>query len=199
MTVFAYILSHKYSMMEWKECMKVISNYVMMCKVHSVFFAIFSSPAAPGETRPTLTRAAPQRPDAALPKISKNINVVAWMKRSQYQKSHISLENKSFWNQDFLELLHTHIPLISYTFLIEYVAFHRCFPPEAYWHFRACYNNSKWLWTNNFSVSLSSFAKPILGWNYSKFKPLEVKQATSGFPRRGLKLLQEWSACVHSC
>lgn len=57
--------------------MKVISNYVMTCKAHSVFFAIFGSPAVPGETRPTLSRAAPQRPDAAVPKISKNNNVVA--------------------------------------------------------------------------------------------------------------------------
>lgn len=171
---------------------------------HTQSFLLYSvGPAVPGETCPTLSGAAPQRPQFQRRSSDKDFQKYSCSclneKTPVSQKPYLLWKHLSFWNQDSLEFLHTHVPLISYTFLIEYVAFHRCFPPEAYWHFRTCYNNSKWLCANNFSVSLSSFAKPVLGWSYSKFKPLEGKQATSGFLRQGLKLLQERSACIHSC
>lgn len=145
------------------------SLQMMLWRVkHTQSFLLYSvSSVVPGETRPTLSRAAPQRPLFQRCSCAKDFQKY-WCsclneKKPLSEKAYLLGKHLSFWNQDSLELLRTHVPLISYTFLIEYVAFHRCFPPEAYWHFRACYNNSKWLWANNFSVSLSSSAKPILG------------------------------------
>lgn len=190
----------------WRNHRSVRRSFqIMLWRVkHTQSFLLYSvGLVVPGETRPTLSRTAPQRPLFQRRSGDKDFQKYQCSclndKMPVSEKSYLLWKHLSFWNQDCLELLHTHVPVISYTFLTEYVVFHRCFPPEAYWHFRTCYNNSKWLWANNFSVSLISFAKPILGWSYSKFKPLEGKQATSGFPSQGLKLLQEQSASVHFC